>query len=61
MLHSFSDLLEYPGENKNPGHICMLCVCALTATEYSCGFVLGLGRAGRAMVACYTVLDVHKK
>ena len=39
----------------------MLCVCALTATEYSCGFVLGWGRAGRAMVACYTVLDVNKK
>lgn len=36
------------------------CVCALTATEHSCCFVLGWGKAVRAMVACYTVLEVNK-
>ena len=47
MLHSFSDLLEYPGENKNPGHTCVLCVCALNSYRIFLWLCVGVGKGGK--------------
>lgn len=46
MFHSFSDLLEYPGENKNPGHICALCVCTHSYRTFLL-LCVGVGKGGK--------------